>query len=311
MKDAKSILLLVVSFLLFLVSFILLWTWGYRVYIRKPGDDTNSQSPAGAGVSARAPVTTRDSLQTVYATTINKLDDHLDVVSNNTDSLKGLLDKKLGEFYRLRNEIAAILKDHDTDANLGIAKQKIGSLQQKVKELLDKNTDVENENKKLAAVLQQLAANKKNPEANAQRVSFDNTTSLEKNAAVFTVSELRLAAMMTENEREMETTQTQKTEKLIGSFTVRNNGTLSTATEVMIVVLQPDGQVVKNSAWESGTFLTNEGKKVYSYKMRFDNNREPKRLAFSLSPEKYQKGNYTMQVYYKGILVGRTIKSLS
>ena len=311
MKDTKSILLLVVSFMLFVVSFVLLWAWGYRVYIKKNGDEAkagvNSASVAGA------PVSTRDSLQTVYSATINTLDDHLDAVANNTDSLKGQLDKKLGEFYRLRNEIANLLKDRETDANLGLAKQKIESLQQKVKELVDKNADVENENRKLAAVLKQLAEGRKLPESNAQPASYHNSTVVEKNSpsTVFNVSELKLAAVTTENEREMETTQAQKTEKLVGSFTVKNGSDAGNTSEVMIVVLQPDGQVVKNSAWESGTFITSEGKKIYSYKMRFDNSREPKRLLFSLMPDNYQKGNYTMQVWYNGALVARVMKALS
>jgi len=309
MKGTKSILLLLVSFLLFAVSFTLLWTWGYRVYIKKTGEE----GKAGVSVNATAaPASTRDSLQIVYSATVNQLDNHLNAVWNNTDSLKGQLDKKLGEFYRLRNEIANLLKDHETDANLGLAKQKIEALQQKVRELVDKNADVENENRKLAAVLQQLAAGKKNPESNAQRTSYDNSATEKSNAAApLSVSELRLAALTTENDREQETTQAQKTEKLVGSFMIKNGSEPGNTSEVMIVVLQPDGQVVKNSAWESGTFITSEGKKVYSYKMRFDNSHEPKRLLFSLSPDNYQKGNYTMQVWYNGTLVGRVMKTLS
>ncbi len=314
MKNARSILLLIVSSLLFLVSFVLLWTWGYRVYIKTPGDNTKTgiirKDPA------TAPVTTRDSLQSIYTATINKLDTRLDSTWNNADSLKGQLDMKLGEFYRLRTEIAALLKDHGTDANLDVAKQKIDELQQKVKDLLNKNSDMENENKKLAAILEQLAANKKDPATSTvQRVSYDNSVPAEKSngeGGALTVSELHLAAVMLENEKEQETTQAQQTQKLIGSFTVKNNGNQSNPAEVMVVVLQPDGQVLKNSAWESGSFNTNEGKKIYSYKMRLDYSKgEPKRLLFSLSTDKYQKGNYTMQVYYNGTLIGKLLKTLS
>ncbi len=306
-------MLLIVSFLLFLVSFILLWTWGYRVYIKTPGDNAKAvvinNDPLASSVTA-----TRDSLQTIYTTTINELDNRLDATWNNTDSLKSQLDIKLGEFYRLRNEIAVILKNHDTNANLDIVKQKIEALQQKLKDLLNKNMVVEDENKKLAAVVEQLSGNKKNPQLTVQRVSYDNSAPAEKNnpAAVLTVSELRLAAMMMENDKESETTLAGQTEKLVGSFTVKNNNNQSNAGEVMVVVLQPNGQVLKNSAWESGTFNTDEGKKIYSYKMRFDNNHgEAKRLLFSLSADKYLKGNYTMQVYYNGTLVGKLFKTLS
>lgn len=268
MKDKKSILLIIVSFLLFIVSFTLLWTWGYRFYNKQPGEE------AKAGVVASpAPHSMRDSLQMLYAATEKELDDRLIRVSSNTDSLKDVLNKKLAEFYRLRTEIAALLNDK-------------------------------------APLPQQPSSSKKDPENFIQKTSFDNVTP-DKTSAPLTISDVSLAAVTTENDREQETTQAQRTEKLVGSFLVKNNADQNNVSEVMVIVLQPDGQVVKNSAWESGTFQTNEGKKVYSYKLRFDNNREPRRLLFSLTTEKYLKGSYTMQVYFNGVLLAKTIKTLT
>jgi hypothetical protein len=305
MKDRKSILLIIVSFLLFVVSFTLLWSWGYRFYIKSPG----TEAKAGVVASPSAVHTTRDSLQTIYTATVNELDEHISKVSSNTDSIKGELDKKLGEFYRLRSEIAALLKDNSTDAGLDVARGKISTLQAKVKELLDKNADVESENKKLAALIQQLSGIKTISASGAQRSIPENNVA-EKNNSVLTVSDLSLSAITTENDREQETTQAQKAEKLVGSFVLKNNVDQGNVSEVMVIVLQPDGQVVKNSAWESGTFITSEGKKVYSYKIRFDNNREPKRMLFSLTADKYLRGSYTMQVFYNGAVIGKLVKTL-
>ena len=76
--------------------------------------------------------------------------------------------------------------------------------------------------------------------------------------------------------------------------------------------LQPDGRVLKNSEWDSGSFNTPDGKKIYSYKLSFNYAKgEQKQLLFSLKADKYQKGNYTMQVYYNGIMIGRVSKTLS
>ena len=312
MKNVRSILLLTVSFLLFLASIALLWTWGYRLYVKGPNEN------AKAGVTTKdalaAPGTKHDSLQSVYTATVNKLDERLDSASTTQDSLKGQLDMKLGEFYRLRNEIVVLLKNHGSDASLELARQKIESLQQKVKDLLNRNMDVENENKKLAAVLQQLAGNTNTPATVAQRTNYNASMPVQKNdnGSVLTVSDLRLAAMTVENDKELETTQARQTQKLVGSFIVKDNGSQPGNNEVVIVVLQPDGQVLKNSAWESGTFITDEGKKIYSYKLRFDHKRgEARHLLFSLSSDRYSKCNYTMQVYYNGVLVGRLLKTLS
>jgi hypothetical protein len=80
----------------------------------------------------------------------------------------------------------------------------------------------------------------------------------------------------------------------------------------VVVVLQPDGQVLQKSAWESGTFETRDGKKIYSCKLRCDALQgEAKQLNFSLSADSYQKGNYTMHIYHNGVLIGRASKILS
>ena len=82
--------------------------------------------------------------------------------------------------------------------------------------------------------------------------------------------------------------------------------------DIMIVVVQPNGQVLQKSPWESGSFETNEGKKVYSCKIRCETARgENKQYNFSLTADKFYKGNYVMQVYHNGVLLARINKSLS
>jgi len=63
---------------------------------------------------------------------------------------------------------------------------------------------------------------------------------------------------------------------------------------------------------ESGSFDTNKGdKKNYTLKMRFEYNKgEPKQLLLSFECRNFQKGNYKMQVYHNGALIGQTIKKL-
>ena len=167
----------------------------------------------------------------------------------------------------------------------------------------------------LAAVLQQLTDNNKTIIPTIQQTSNATKAPAEKTEPIitgFAATDLHLTAMMTNADKEQETSLAQETEKLVGSVVLRSSTVQNNNNEVVVVVLQPDGQVLKNSAWESGTFLSDEGKKIYSYKLRFDYNRgEAKRLFFSLSADQYQKGNYTMQVYYNGMLIGKMLKTLS
>src|SRR6185436_6511219 len=105
-----------------------------------------------------------------------------------------------------------------------------------------------------------------------------------------------------------ETNQSKKASKFVVSFTVQNNIGEYNAAEVYVVIIQPDGSVLQNSVWDAGSFETrNDGTKNYTIKMHFDYNKgEPKHLLFTLSPEEYQKGNYTMQLYHNGMMIGKT-----
>ncbi|HEX2684396.1 MAG TPA: hypothetical protein VHL77_10705, partial [Ferruginibacter sp.] len=154
MRDNRSLLLLLVSLLLVLVSFVLLWTWGYRFYNKNDVMTANNKTVILDSVAIANHV--RDSLQAVYNSTLQDLDIQLDSTLANSDSLKNELEIKLGEFYRLRNEITTLLKNRNAGSDFKVAKQKIGELQNKVQDLRDKNADVETENKKLNVILTQL-----------------------------------------------------------------------------------------------------------------------------------------------------------
>ncbi len=312
MRDTKSLLLLLVSFLLVLVSFVLIWTWGYSYYTKKSGVvNTHTTPPAADSISIANKG--RDSLQKVYDATLQELDTQLNSTLSHSDSLQNELEVKLAEFYRLRTEITAILKTRAVNNNFVVAKQKIGELQIKVDGLKEKNQAVDSENKKLNYVLNEIGKTEKNAEKNGNAgiaVKADPTEKPPYAFSAFTASNMRLSAV--NNMDETETAFAEKTDKLTGTFTVMNFNSQLTNAEMMVVVTKPDGKVLKNSGWDSGTFYTPEGKKIYSYKFSFLYKRgEARQLAFSLHGGTLTKGNYTMEVYHNGLLIGKVVKSLS
>jgi len=314
MRDARSLILLLVSLLLVLVSLILLWTWGYRFYNKN--DEFKVAAKVVITDSNALGNRIRDSLQKIYNETLYKLDTRLDSTLLNSDSLKRELDVKLGEFFRLSKEITAILnKRNNNYADFNIAGQKINELQTKVEDMKAKNQVVENENRKLGDLLEQEKKMESVSQKSIKPSSPDINNAPEKNNpgySVFTASEMALSAITLSDDKESETSVADETRKLVGTFTVTNNNSQLSNAEVLVVVQQPDGHVLKNSEWESGSFNTPEGKKIYSYKLNFNYSKgEPKRLFFSLKADKYQKGNYSMQVYYNGIVIGKIFKTLS
>lgn len=317
-RDSKSLLLLLFPIGLLFLSLVVLFGLGFRFYFK--GQNTAPATVIINKDSASVAIGVRDSLQKIYTATINELDNRLDSIWNNTDTLAGNLDIKLNEFYKLRKEITSILKTGSNRNDFGLASQKIGELQQKVEELSRRNLDVENENKRLNDILAQLKNNPKNSEPVAVRTIADNKPVVEKNTTAssntvpvsFTATDIRLAAVKLTDDKEEETANAEQTEKLVATFVVKNNFSQFNNTEVDVVVVQPDGQVLQPSAWETGTFNTPEGKKVYSGKMRFEYSKgENKRLRLSLSAEKFQQGNYIMHLYHNGTLIGKTVKQLS
>jgi hypothetical protein len=256
---------------------------------------------------------TRDSLQKMYAATVTSFhpDTEIDSAFKTADPAQvNLLDNKLTDYYKLRNEISTLLKDNSSIADLDLARYKIKELQVKLDELKNRNIDIENENKRLHALLDQLSKNNntaaaitdtRGSEGIVVKPAVENSSS-----AVFSASDLRLAAA---NENDAEVGNAEETEKFVGSFVVRNSLTQG-SSEVMLVLIQPDGKVLRN-AWESGSFDADGGKKIYSRKIRFDYNKgEAHRLNFTVPLDNCQKGTYTLQLYSKGKVIGKVIKTV-
>lgn len=148
------------------------------------------------------------------------------------------------------------------------------------------------------------ADNKKNIESPVFTVGSGNST--------LGIDEMNLKAFMVTDNKELETYQAFQTDKFVGSLTVKNTGFPDNNGEIYIIVLQPDGRVLQKSSWETGTFQSPEGKRVYSCRLRFDVAKgESKKLTFSLNTSKCMKGNYIMQVYNKKSLIGKFLKLLS
>ena len=311
MKESKISLLLLVSLSLLLLAFVVLFIWGFTYYKQsiqaaQPNTIVIKDSSAIAG-------NIRDSLQKIYTSTINKLNTELDSTRNNVDSFQYNMNAKLFEFNELKNEIGEIMKKKSTGSgDIGLARQKIQELQLRLEEWRGKYNDVTEENKRLSYLLQQLSKNINITDKVSGKSDADNKISNLPVPTGFIVTEIALQAIMQLDDKEQVTYLALQTDAMKGSVELKNNSLSLPGTEIYIIVLQPDGKVMKHSAWETGMFQTSEGRKVYSYKMRFDYLKgESKRLNFSIAAAQYQKGNYILQLYHNGKIIATTSKSLS
>ncbi|HEX2606259.1 MAG TPA: hypothetical protein VHK91_02725, partial [Flavisolibacter sp.] len=160
------------------------------------------------------------------------------------------------------------------------------------------------------ALLEQLSQQLKNEQRSVVRANPDLSRTIDRSAtsSPFSAGDFRMWA---EGDNDKETSQPDQADKLKGTFTVRSAQNPSSAIEMMVVIIRPDGRVLKGSEWESGTFETPDGRKVYSAKVVFDYNKgESRKVSFSISGEDFLKGNYTLQIYHNGNLVGQGYRSL-
>ncbi|MEO6231418.1 MAG: hypothetical protein ABJB11_07675 [Ferruginibacter sp.] len=309
MKDFRSSLLVLVSLLL-VISLALLITVCYHFFYRTPDYKPIVELSGKDKIVITS--FTRDSLQQIYDATVQKLDNRMDAAWGNADSLNTDIDIKISEFYKLRKEITSILKDKSSNKDLESASSKISELQRKVSKLSFVSKDVEKENQRLNEIIERLSntPEREQQPATSTTIFTESPKTTTVKPLKFAVIEIHISAYKTENEKDVETFNAKDAEKFAGSFIVKNGSAINNA-EVMIVIIQPDGKVMQNSAWDAGTFQTPSGKKIYSRKLTFDYKRdESKKVQFSILGDFFPKGNYTMQLYSNGILIGKIIKAL-
>ncbi len=308
MKDTKTVLLV-------MLSVGLLSTWVYYIYDKSVHN--NHKREAVTVNPAVAVQSIQDSLQKVYSLTVNRLGAQLDSVKNTAGQLQGELNAKLEEINNLKTEIAALLKKNGAKKeDIELAGRKTTELQQLVAGLGRENKDIADDKKQVTPPpADQNNGQVKKLQNENQPARQENGSSTEKTygSSLFTVSELKFTPIAFKDDREVETNQAESTNKLIISFVVQNNSTSYANAEVFAIITQPDGKVLQTDAWDVASIPTHDyGKKAYTRKMKFEYQKgETKQLQATIRPEDYEKGNYTLQVFHNGYLIGQAVKILN
>lgn len=297
-----------------LLSTGLVATWVYHIYDK--ARYSQAAREAAAPVTDTAALSSmRDSLQKAYSEKVSSLDLRLDSTRSATDSLQIQLTQRVDEINRLKSQISSVLKNPNSSAaQLKEARQMMSELEERVEELHDQNEAMESEKKDLTVKLEQITGEAGKMEQNIRRLDEENKDLREKikAASVFMVSAIHFTAIDLRNDKEQETVQSKKADKFVTSFILQNNINSLTNAEVYVVITEPDGHVLQNSTWNSGTFDTkSEGKKTFTRRVKFDYEKgEQKQVIFSLDWDNFQKGKYTLQLWYMGVLIGQSEKDL-
>lgn len=294
--------------LLGMLSIGLVGTWVYHLY-----DKTlYTRKPSATEKVTAAETTTQDSLQRVYTSLIDDMDQRLSLTQTNADSMRGQLQVRLQEIETLRGEITAILQNSKSSKqDLASAQSKIRQLQGMISNLEGQKNSMEEEKRQLNSTMSQLNQRVDSLTQDIRRLGDENKKLATRvnEASIFVASFIHLAGITVKNGREVETSQLKKVSKFVVSFNIQNHINDQNNAEVYVAIIQPDGNVVKNDdIWESTTTTSASGAAIsYTRKVRFDYEKgQLRELIFSVSPEDFQKGTYTMRLYHKGVNIGES-----
>lgn len=308
-KEKRITFLILLAVFLLLAAFVLLMIWAFVFNMGKPekGNKANETKTA----KLHPANTANNAQQEKYEATWSQLNQQLDVANSSADSIQANIELKYNEFTQIRKDIAQLLDDSKTPAEMEAASDKLLLLQQRLDEWRKKYNDVAAENLRLSNLLRQLTGNNSRPAASP--VSINNTNSLpSKDAEVSPATDGTTAPQGVQAQLVQLRAETEgDNAKIKGNLDVSSN--FNTASvEMYVVITQPDGKPLRQSGWNSGSFDTREGARIYSCKLRFDIDKgQNKTLNFTVPTNSIQKGTYNVQVYHKGQMIARSSKSLS
>lgn len=286
----------------------LLGTWGYVLYDKNKTEEVIQVKSAEVTSASTA----RDSVQASYNEALTRLDSL--VGSNN--SLTGQLTDRQTEIVKLKNQINAIVRNKNASAaDLSRARTLIASLN-------DKINGLEAEVARLMGENQQLAANNTVLTGEKTRLTTElQTTTQQKDSLVktvdvgstFSASNFSIKGIDEKNNgKEKETDKAKKVNKLVVSFDVANRISQSGPADIYVIVTGPDGQVISNPTMGSGVLTTrNDGERSFTAKKSIEYEQGTQQnIAFPLRQDKFQTGDYKIEVYHNGFKIAEGVRNL-
>lgn len=241
----------------------------------------------------------------------------LDSMSGVNAELENKLSQKNSEITKTKNEIRSILnKKNATTAELSRAKVLIASLNDKIATMEQDMVRLTNDNQVLTNDKVTLTQEK-------EKLNTDLTTTtvikeeLEKKvdiASTLNANNIAITPVnIRKNGEEKNTATAKRVDKLVISFDVNNRIAQTGTTEVFVLIIGPDGKPISTEALGSGTFTTREeGNKSFTTKLPIEvETAKKKSVQFSFAPGvNFQMGNYTIQIYQNGFMIGEGTREL-
>lgn len=240
----------------------------------------------------------------------------LDSMSTLNTSLQSKLSDDNKEISKRKAEIRSILnKKNATAAELSRAKTLIASLNDKITGMEQQIAQLTQDNQNLTQDKANLTQEKETLTQNLTTTTATKDSLAQKVdvASTLNASNIDITPVdVRHSGKEKVTSKAKRVDKLVISFDVSNRIAAPGMTDVYVCVIGPDGKPVSEQALNSGTFKTREeGDKAFTAKLPVDiETAKKKSVQFSFAPGTFVQGNYKIEIYQNGFLIGEGTREL-
>lgn len=279
---------------------------GYLIYAKSDSSKTIQQQTAQIEKVSDE----KSNVQSSFDASLARLDS----MSTVNTGLESQLKDKNAEIEKTKTEIRSILnKKNATASELSRAKTLIASLNDKITSLEADVAQLKQDNQLLTndnvVLKQDKEVLTQNLTATTEaKVNLEKTVDI---ASTLNASNIVITPINVKNNgKEKVSTTAKRVDKFLVSFDVDNRIIQPGTTDVYVVVLGPDGKALNTSA---ETFTTREEVAMpFTAKMPVDlETAKKKNVEFAFVPgTNFQQGNYTIQIYQNGFLIGQGTREL-
>lgn len=241
----------------------------------------------------------------------------LDAMTETNNGLEKKLTARSKEIDNYKKQIRGILnKKNATAAELAKAKELIAQLDEKINGLQAEVARLSEENKALGEEKVVLTKQKEELTQNLAVTTSAKEELTKKVDVASTLNAYNIAIIPLNVKKsgvEKVSTTAKRVDKMMISFDVNNRIAESGQTDLYVVVIGPDGKLVTDQSMGSGTFTTREeGDKSFTTKLPVDyESAKTKKVEFAWKDvNKFQTGNYTVQIYQNGFKIGEGSREL-
>jgi myosin heavy subunit len=282
----------------------LLGTWGYIIYDKSKNKEVMQQKD----VQYAALDSSKNQVQKEYEDALLRLD-AMTGANSKLDSLVKTRDKELEQ---TKSRIKTLVsKQNATAADLAEAKSLIKELNGKIDGYVAEIERLQGENQTLTQEKNTLTTQKAELEQNLSTTTTAKQAAEEKVdiGSTLHASNFKINAINEKSGgKEKATSTAKRADKLRISFQLDENLIApSGVKDLYILVTDPAGKLVSEQGLNSGSFTTRkDGEKQFTNKVSVNYEQGAvKPVSFDLKQtDKYQPGNYKVEVYHNGFKIG-------